>query len=379
MRRFPRHKEKPRFGYSSSKHYRSLYLAHQSTNMSTPDKEKAAVDVPGSPSSEDDDSPLESVQWLSLVEPASSEEFSDAQDHLDDDNQPPHQEPKGTHINSTKDMCMEKHLGTSTSSNRNLGSIPSTILAGFQVKRSPWRIDSWVDLFLTLDGRDKVTKFIQYSARLLAWYYTGTAQHERFASLKQSITTSRKAFRFGRSIIELHRLKEHQTKAKDGLLQGIVHAARYFGLAGFWLMDNTNFLYGSGVLDNMLLDKKSRIEQRKRMQSRAGQRANQSYFVGSIAGFWINWKAFRAFQKTNPLKNDDVNTTSPEERTKLQAKYFGLCIALLKSMVDILVFSNNPGVDLWKKHCGAKMNELLHCICGLTSASVVLYKTYPTA
>ena len=181
-----------------------------------------------------------------------------------------------------------------------------------------------------------------------------------------------------KSSFEMHRLKEHFKKAKSsGVLETLVHTIRYFGLAGFWLMDNTNFLYGSGVLDSFRLDRKDRIQQRKTLQSQASKRANQSYFAGSVAGFWINWKALRAFQKLNHNATD--NKKSPEECTKLRAKYFALWAALLKSTCDVLVFSNMPGLDFWKTYHGAKMNELVHCVAGLTSASVVLYKNYPTA
>lgn len=310
----------------------------------------------------------ESVEWLDPP----SEESTGSDDGKDDDT--PSQK-------ETKDQKTSNHLvdktGLSQMNAASLGLIP-TVLSGFQAKRSGFRVDSWVDLVLTLDGRDKVTKFLQYSARLLAWYYAGTAQQERFASLKQSFISSRKAFRFGRSIIELHRLKEHQKKFKHcGVLESVLHTIRYFGLAGFWLMDNTNFLYGSGVLDRLSLDRKDRALHRKTMQTQAGIRANQSYFVGSVAGFWLNWKALRNFQKANHKTSGSDKT--PEECASLRAKYFGLWVALLKSVCDILVFSNNPGVDLWKKYHGAKMNELVHCVCGLTSASVVLYKNYPAA
>jgi hypothetical protein len=55
-------------------------------------------------------------------------------------------------------------------------------------------------------------------------------------------------------------------------------------------------------------------------------------------------------------------------------------VALAKSCCDVLVFSNNPGVDLWKRsRRGAPMHEGFHCLCGLVSASAVLYNNFPNS
>ena len=53
--------------------------------------------------------------------------------------------------------------------------------------------------------------------------------------------------------------------------------------------------------------------------------------------------------------------------------------ALTKSIVDIMVFGNNPGVDLFVKYRGKKNHEGLHCIGGLVSASTVLYNNFPNS
>ena len=42
--------------------------------------------------------------------------------------------------------------------------------AGISRKASPSYLKSWIALSLTLDGRGKVTKILQYGSRLLAWY-----------------------------------------------------------------------------------------------------------------------------------------------------------------------------------------------------------------
>ena len=327
--------------------------------------------TPASPLSDDDSPSVEMVDH-------SSGESSGSDDH-----DHPHEDQ-----NQVASAGTEANLPSNK--NKNPFGVVPCILAGIAVKRSPFRVDSWVDTALTLDGRDKMTKFVQYSARLLAWYYMrNAAQRERFASLKASLTNSRKAYRLGRTFIELHRLKLQHTPTKKpasgggfgNSLEKLAKDVRLLGLAGFWAMDNTSFLAAAGLWDNWKLEAKERKRQRQSFGKRASQLANQSYFVGSVAGFWVNVRAVLAFRKANRSKQSDGDDNNDDEAItkKLQAKYFELCVALLKSVCDILVFSNNPGIDLWQKHSGSKMNELFHCLCGLTSASVVLYKNYPEA
>ena len=64
---------------------------------------------------------------------------------------------------------------------------------------------------------------------------------------------------------------------------------------------------------------------------------------------------------------------------KVEQKHFELFLALLKSICDVTVFSNNPGIDLHLKLRGKKNHEGFHCLCGLISASTVLYNNFSNA
>eukprot|EP00577_Skeletonema_sp_RCC1716_P027452 CAMPEP_0113401720 /NCGR_PEP_ID=MMETSP0013_2-20120614/16855_1 /TAXON_ID=2843 ORGANISM="Skeletonema costatum, Strain 1716" /NCGR_SAMPLE_ID=MMETSP0013_2 /ASSEMBLY_ACC=CAM_ASM_000158 /LENGTH=153 /DNA_ID=CAMNT_0000286971 /DNA_START=289 /DNA_END=747 /DNA_ORIENTATION=- /assembly_acc=CAM_ASM_000158 len=105
------------------------------------------------------------------------------------------------------------------------------IQAGLEKKQSPLSIKHWIATVLTLDGRDKFTKVLQYSCRLLGWYFAALAARSsvaggssvgggmlqqqqfyqalstRFTSLYKSLVTSRKAFRMGRSVIEWDKIR----------------------------------------------------------------------------------------------------------------------------------------------------------------------------
>ena len=47
--------------------------------------------------------------------------------------------------------------------------LPSFVHTGLERKAPFTEMKYWIALSLTLDGRDKITKVLQYSSRLLAW------------------------------------------------------------------------------------------------------------------------------------------------------------------------------------------------------------------
>ena len=80
----------------------------------------------------------------------------------------------------------------------------------------------------------------------------------------------------------------------------------------------------------------------------------------------------------------DAKTVEESDAAKahlksVKEKQFLITLDLIKSCCDVLVFSNNPGVDLWEKYRGSKLHEVVHCIGGMISAAVVMYNSYPNA
>ena len=445
------------------------------------------------------------------------------------------------------------NVRSSQPSNNNIYDVNSCALSiitrGIALKRSPLSLKNWIACLLTLDGRDKFTKILQYSSRMLAWWFgvlsaKNSAKslnnaHEthalfknlsiRFNLLYKSFVESRKAFRIGRTFIEYdklrsigwgsylmslmrdpigdgvdkqtareehlkyryptHSITEHRdennsdqeaveswnededekkieqqpqkimarpnrphlpsrvssnvgwgptssndisavSSNKDGRcppsrtvseLGAMYKSSRYsdttisktveappppwkligstlklIGLMGFWAFDNLAFLTGTGFLDPFSTtkgsDPKSLRLQRKKSASEWGTRF---YFMGCLAGLYVNFRAVMehscdALQKARDgLQNcleSQLSEVSEEDLTKAkqqlkstEIKHFELYVALLKSICDCIVFSNNPGVDLHVKFRGKKNHEGLHCCCGLVSASTVLFGNFPNA
>jgi hypothetical protein len=325
-----------------------------------------------------------------------------------------------------------------------------SLRAGLRKKESAFYLQSWIAMSLTLDGRDKLTKSAQYASRMLAWWYLGRPQAQRFEALKVALTSSRKAYRLGRSVIEVQKLRQlglletigwylrqqavpsvqssetttavvslpHRRTLLQKLHSILLHiyrpvastvsysgtacqppsvplwqligtALKMVGLCGFWASDNVSYLAQVGLLDNVQLTDASRLMQRQALSSRASIWANRCYFGGSVAGLLVSWRCYwrhrqqtlRALYEQQPQKNDSAVCDKDDSGAleKARAQQFVLFLAVLKGVCDVLVFSNNPGIDWWKRHTGRKMHEGVHCVCGLVSASTVVYNTFPDA
>ena len=303
-------------------------------------------------------------------------------------------------------------------------AFPHFFRAGLSKKASPWALQSWAALSLTLDGRDKITKVLQYATRMLGWWLAGKSPYhsDRFLNIYKSLATCRKAFRIGRSLVEFDKLrsmglfglilwhlqaesaddeKDHErsgppkamirrassnvgwgpmTLAEEqesrrslyrslssmayrrmyrpllsrmsqtwGSLEepsmelwvALGTALKLVGLMGFWAGDNINFLSTTGAFDNYKLSEKDRLARRKRLATAAGMRANQAYFLGAIAGLFVNvgsyWTFTRKDVKAAEKEYRQTVEESPDDQErakqrfiKVQEKQFSLFVALLK-------------------------------------------------
>lgn len=257
----------------------------------------------------------------------------------------------------------------------------SFVTVGLEKKVSPISTKVWSDLSLTLHGRDKITKILQYLARLLAWWLKAGRKSTsvRLSALSKSLSTSRKAFRLGRSLLEIEKLQKlglgrlilwHLMKASPSvpddtriqstekspfptagpttlnkspqptkLWQSVLAGIKVFGMLGFFAGDNIAFLSSSGVLDNHSVPSDAvRLKRRRKLQDLANIRANQSYFVVSLVGLALNANAYAEVRRSmlDPsnmsTRNDDDSSRNEQDalQRRQQEKQFSRLMALIK-------------------------------------------------
>lgn len=307
----------------------------------------------------------------------------------------------------------DDHASTCNSTQLPPIKLPIVSLSpGLRSKASPYTLQSWAAVSTVLDGRDNITKIFQYAARLLVFCCSQaglTNEASRFSTLSANLSLSRKAFRLGRSLTEIDKLRKicplsllmwhirHANKdgsrhtepeSKSPFWKTLGSALKLVCMMGFFAGDNVVFLASVGVLDNFSLSESERTVQRDSLQRKATNFANRAFVFGSIAGLYVAVKSYwqhrmydlRIAQENliGSLSRDSSQIkVATDLLEKARREQFSLFLAMLKSACDVILFSNNPGVDLFTKIRGKKNHELLHCLCGIISGSTVLCSNLP--
>lgn len=326
-------------------------------------------------------------------------------------------------------------IPTKFSHSATIYNLLTTIVHGLLQTKSSLSLQNISKLLMTLDGRDKMTKLLQYICRFLVYWDVPAAAD--YAKLKVSLTNSRKAYRLGRSLLELQKLrssgllevfgnylvtrcstihsniympivdaisdyddgsasttnstdKSSETRKnmelpKTPMWQLLGVAGKTLGLCGFWAADNIFFLLQSGVtnlFDSGSGSSNDKIRTKNRMKQ-CSVVANRFYFTGSVFGLLTNWRIYYEYKQRQRQQKEPYGDTNDEQKPlssksiQINKEEVAYALQLLKSVVDVIVFSNNPGIDIWKNARGYKLHEGLHCICGILSASSVLCSKYP--
>jgi len=161
---------------------------------------------------------------------------------------------------------------------------------------SPINLTPWVGMACTLDGRDKITKVAAYSSRFLAFWYAASdpAAASKFGDLKAHLTMSRKAFRIGKFLNEIEKIrklmarptfdplegdeKDERVKPANALrtYQKALMILKCVGLGGFWVSENILLLTrGSSFLYRDDKDTQKSLA-KTAQQVREGERAERS-------------------------------------------------------------------------------------------------------
>lgn len=264
-------------------------------------------------------------------------------------------------------------------------------------------LENWVAMVCTLEGRDKVTKIIQYGSRALMWYYSAKRSDESTAAMWRTAykTTqlSRKAFRMAKALDELNKLTDVLDNKAVAEPVRTMKIIRHMFMGGFWFFDNLYYLATVKLL---------------RMQPEpANHWATRFWFVANHFAILIAYIQLAEHQakrqkltaalreidqkllelreteskSTAPIQSDDSRDTViqlGDERFRLvvqldsaNEKQFKLCLALVKAICDYLVSCNTPGVRLPELLFGSKINDGVVGLLGVISALIVIYGQWP--
>ncbi|KAF0693616.1 Aste57867_15481 [Aphanomyces stellatus] len=227
-------------------------------------------------------------------------------------------------------------------------------------------MERFLALSSELEGRDKLTKFCQYSSRGLAFVVLSTDPKsvlgQRLTALYKATQAARKAFRVGKSLNCFPKidatLNNKTLASKDQSLMFVQDV----GMCCFFLFDNIQFFANAKVLP---FD-----------SARAGENGGYFWFCANVAGFILAYEALQkeAEKEAELLKGGETNAQA--QLQALRDVRFKKSLTLLKVTCDLIVSCNTAGVRIPERLFGRKLNDGVIGALGCVSAAVVLHNLW---
>ncbi|CAH0486953.1 unnamed protein product [Peronospora farinosa] len=242
--------------------------------------------------------------------------------------------------------------------------------------KAPLSLDTFIKLAFCLEGRDKLSKILQYGSRAVAFYILSINPKsdvgQRLYALYKVMQQSRKAFRLGKSITYYKKL---ETLSKNKSLsegQRYLQFVQNLGMLGYFITDNLAFASKAKVL---YFD-----------ADKLAYRGGILWFCANLAGFFNALDNLNADVEKEKCVRDIL--ASEEDTTRVETLQHQLetlrscrckqLLAVLKATCDLIVSSNTTGVRLSERITGTKLHDGVIGSVGCVSAMVVLYNTWPS-
>ncbi|CAH0476595.1 unnamed protein product [Peronospora belbahrii] len=243
--------------------------------------------------------------------------------------------------------------------------------------KASFSFDAFMKLAFCLEGRDKLSKILQYGSRGLAFYILSADPKsdvgQRLHALYKIMQQSRKAFRLGKSLVYYKKLQMLSNNKNLTEGQRYLHFVQNVAMLGYFITDNIAFATKAKVL---------RFDADK-LVSRGGM----MWFCANLAGFFNAMDNLNAdvekekCVRTILASEEDIMRveTLQHQLETLRSDRCKKLLAVLKVTCDLIVSSNTSGVRLSERITGTKLHDGVIGLVGCMSAAVVLYNTWPDA
>ena len=213
-------------------------------------------------------------------------------------------------------------------------------------------LESFLKIYDTTDGRDKLWKLVQYSSRGFSWMLEDT----RLKHLYKGLSLSRKGFRLGKWLKELNKLLKDTAKQ-------VVEVTVEHQLLVFARMTMIVYL----IFDNLIFLAKSKIV--KFDAAALKLRGHKFRFLATLAHIYLQWKA--RFVIRAKIEAESCGCTGRESKlAALQRKEAANTLKLTKYGADLFVAFANSGFS--QMFLGLTANDGLIGAAGSLSALAVL-------
>lgn len=226
----------------------------------------------------------------------------------------------------------------------------------------------WIKFWNVTDGRDKISKVLQYSSRGFAWAVSDANKNTQFKllALSQSCADARKIFRLGKFVNEYIKIKEllSTTPSNDnneafGHLMNLGCRASYFA---YWVFDALFILTKIKVLQG---DTK-----------RHSDKSFLFWFFGIIFSLIYNLHNLRlVVLREHQLRSQEISSKVTEELDRIHTKRKTYYLNLIRDFGDLITSSN--GIRIPHRVIGRGFSDGLIGLGGTISALIVCYQQYP--
>ncbi|KAF1786684.1 Peroxisomal biogenesis factor 11 [Phytophthora cactorum] len=235
--------------------------------------------------------------------------------------------------------------------------------------KAPLSLDAFIKLAFCMEGRDKLSKMLQYGSRALAFYVLSADPKsdvgQRLHALYKVMQQSRKAFRLGKSVTYYKKLQTLSGNKSLNETQRYLQFIQNLGMLGYFLADNVAFA----------------------SKAKLARRGGVMWFCANVAGFFNAVDNLNADVEKEKCVRDILASEEDAARVEtlqnqleaLRSGRFKKLLAVLKVTCDLVVSSNTSGVRLAERITGSKLHDGIIGSVGCVSAAVVLYNTWPSA
>lgn len=275
--------------------------------------------------------------------------------------------------------------------NNTLSEAHDSLICDGLSSKAPVSLAAYVKMSTSLEGRDKMTKIMQYGARFFYWYFKSlgiTHLADSAFSLYKTTQLSRKAFRIAKVLDEV--VKYRAAIAAGGYMsypQSLL-ALRSIAMGAFWTFDNFTYFtltkqlkfntkrtvaaFGKawavagvfGFLHALHMHKKARAQRQSLRIELDATRCAEAAAAGGEA----------SEQKGEGQRSvADIRANLSD----VNAEQFKHTLALIKAVLDFICAINIPGVDIPEKLLGRRLNDGVVGINGVISGLITCYNAWP--
>eukprot|EP00920_Eleutheroschizon_duboscqi_P026175 GHVT01064706.1.p1 GENE.GHVT01064706.1~~GHVT01064706.1.p1 ORF type:complete len:239 (+),score=8.63 GHVT01064706.1:1013-1729(+) len=228
-------------------------------------------------------------------------------------------------------------------------------------------------LLVLSEGRDKLTKCVQYACRGLAWAISASSpiKSKRLTALSKTASDSRKVFRMGRFLDEYVRIRTIMASKTTEPSAKLLRCLSRLAFVGYWIMDSVTLL--------------SKIQFIPGDTAKAAKRSAVFWFAGLVLSlcyelytirrlFLREMAVRRLLELTVNADSKDNELEADKQILSIRRERHTAYLGIVKNCSDMVTASSALGIP--KRIFGLEFNDGVIGVGGFVAAFVTCCQLY---